>query len=258
MCNITIFSGFFVDMSLLNGWHEKLESDERYAIFTRSRNGCRGAYVLTNYHVIRPAACVFAEIEFSNGDTGMITHVIAEDEKLDLALLLVSLPTSLAANGIPLAPSDPPILTTVYAIGSPEGLSGTASEGKVSAYREIYGNDHWLQTTAPISHGSSGGPLLLADGTLVGVTTLTHNEGQNLNFAIPVSAIQRFLSTGPFHPRDLAEGANILWHEYLAIKDLRNVAESAEYSDAQKQAARQASDPDNVNVAVSQRLGPHD
>jgi S1-C subfamily serine protease len=88
-------SGFFVDKSLLKGRLENLENDERYARYIRSEGGYRGAYVLTNYHVIRPAfsACIF----LSNGDRTVVTHVIAEDEKLDLALLLVSVPESLPA-----------------------------------------------------------------------------------------------------------------------------------------------------------------
>lgn len=229
-------SGFFIDKSLLGGRHEKLDSDERFGDVFHSRNGNQPAYVLTNYHVIRPAAHVFAELELSNGDIGLVTHVIAEDEKLDVALLLVTVPEGVLVKGIPLASNDPRVLTTVYAIGSPEGLSGTASEGKVSAYREIFGGDHWLQTTAPISHGSSGGPLLLSDGTLAGMNTLTRTEGQNLNFAIPVSAIRDFLSNGPFQPRDIAEGASVLWHEYQALCELREAAKSARYSDEEKQA----------------------
>jgi hypothetical protein len=51
-----------------------------------------------------------------------------------------------------------------------------------------------IQTTAPISPGSSGGPLLATDGKVVGVTTLGSTAGaQNLNFAVPTSYVARLL-----------------------------------------------------------------
>jgi len=82
----------------------------------------------------------------------------------------------------------------------------------VSGLRDFDDGSRWLQTTAPISHGSSGGPLVLANGTIAGVTTLTRKDAQNLNFAIPVSVVRKFLSS-EFRSRDIAEGASILSHE---------------------------------------------
>lgn len=72
----------------------------------------------------------------------------------------------------------------VYAIGSPEGLELTFSEGVVSALRETEGV-HMIQTSAPISPGSSGGGLFDAQGNLVGITSFQLREGQSLNFALP-------------------------------------------------------------------------
>jgi len=223
-------SGFFINEAVFTDRSDASELEKVWANSdSESEVPSRHCYVLTNYHVIRPA--VFACIVLSNGDKLAASQVVAEDEKLDLALLMVSVPTSLSAHGIPLAASDPPVMTTVYAIGSPRGFSGTASEGRVSAYREILGGNNWLQTTAPVSPGSSGGPLLLADGSLVGVTTLVHPEGQNLNFAIPVSVIHSFLSTAPFQARDIAVGASIPWHEMQAFADM-NEAVKAKQSNA--------------------------
>lgn len=223
-------SGFFINEAVFT---DRFDASELKKVWANSDSESevpsRHCYVLTNYHVIRPA--VSACIVLSNGDKLAASRVVAEDEKLDLALLLVEVPTSLSAHGIPLAASDPPVMTTVYAIGSPRGFSGTASEGRVSAYREIFGGDNWLQTTAPISSGSSGGPLLLADGSLVGVITLGHSEAQNLNFAIPVSVIHSFLSTAPFQARDIAVGASIPWHEMQAFADM-NEAVKARQSNA--------------------------
>jgi len=76
----------------------------------------------------------------------------------------------------------------VYAAGAPEGLELTISEGLVSSIREL-DDAHYIQTSAPISSGSSGGGLFDVEGRLVGVTAFIIPEGQNLNFALPASWI---------------------------------------------------------------------
>lgn len=79
----------------------------------------------------------------------------------------------------------------VYTLGSPVGLELTLSNGLISGRRDVE-DRHYVQTTAPISPGSSGGGLFDARGNLVGVTTLVlvgrHNLNQSLNFAIPAEA----------------------------------------------------------------------
>lgn len=72
----------------------------------------------------------------------------------------------------------------VYTIGAPQGLSLTIAEGLLSSKREV-GKRRLLQTSAPISQGSSGGGLFDSNGNLLGITTLMSVRGQNLNFAIP-------------------------------------------------------------------------
>jgi serine protease Do len=76
----------------------------------------------------------------------------------------------------------------VYAVGNPRGLELTLSDGLISAVRKA-DNDSLLliQTSAPISMGSSGGGLFDSNGRLVGITTLSKMDGQNLNFAIPIN-----------------------------------------------------------------------
>ena len=78
--------------------------------------------------------------------------------------------------------------THVYAIGAPKGLELSLSEGIVSSIREVEGG-HYIQTTAPISPGSSGGGLFDDEGRLVGLPTFYLTEGQQLNFALPVEWI---------------------------------------------------------------------
>lgn len=76
----------------------------------------------------------------------------------------------------------------VYAIGAPQGLTLTLSDGLISSLRP---SDIGvvIQTTAPISKGSSGGGLFDTEGRLVGVTSFQFVDGQNLNFAVPASWI---------------------------------------------------------------------
>jgi S1-C subfamily serine protease len=71
----------------------------------------------------------------------------------------------------------------VYTIGNPSGLAKTLGEGLISGLRQTDGI-HYVQTSAPISPGSSGGALVDSRGSLVGITTFLHKEAQNLNFAI--------------------------------------------------------------------------
>jgi tetratricopeptide (TPR) repeat protein len=77
----------------------------------------------------------------------------------------------------------------VYAIGAPKGLELTLSEGIVSSFREV-GRGRYLQITAPISPGSSGGGLFDDEGRLIGLPTFYLSGGQQLNFAVPVEWVQ--------------------------------------------------------------------
>ena len=70
----------------------------------------------------------------------------------------------------------------VYAFGSPRGFEGSVTDGIISAYRE----NGYMQVSAPISPGSSGGPIVNENGKVVGVATMASLPGtQNLNFAVP-------------------------------------------------------------------------
>jgi len=141
--------------------------------------------IVTNYHVIKGAK--FATVRLSSGATLFVDGVVATDPNRDLALLKVSgggYPCLKIAKG-----ALPKVGATVYAIGNPKGLENTFSSGMVSGHREIKDGLRVIQVTTPISHGSSGGPLLNASGDVVGVTTAGYATGQNLNFAVPVSGV---------------------------------------------------------------------
>lgn len=76
----------------------------------------------------------------------------------------------------------------VYAIGAPEGLELTLTEGLISSLREFEGSQY-IQTSAGISLGSSGGGLFDTEGRLIGITAFFVGEGPNLNFALPAAWI---------------------------------------------------------------------
>jgi S1-C subfamily serine protease len=75
---------------------------------------------------------------------------------------------------------------TVYTIGSPKGMVNTLGNGLVSGLRKS-DDTQYIQITAPVSKGSSGGGLFDDRGNLIGVTTFTIQDSQNLNFAIAAS-----------------------------------------------------------------------
>ncbi len=72
----------------------------------------------------------------------------------------------------------------VYAIGTPEEFELTLSEGLISGLRET-SSGRYIQTSAPLSEGSSGGGLFDSKGRLIGITSFVFSPGQNLGFAAP-------------------------------------------------------------------------
>ena len=94
----------------------------------------------------------------------------------------------------------------VYAIGHPKSLPWTFSSGMVSQIREkhkwmyVDKSEHQatvIQMQTPISTGNSGGPLFTSEGKVVGVNTLMQGEGQNLNFAVAVDHVKKFIKENP-------------------------------------------------------------
>ena len=111
------------------------------------------------------------------------------DSERDIALLVIS--TGNATPFLRISNEMPRQGEAVIAIGNPRGLSGTVSNGIISAFREM-NNNTWVQFTAPVSPGSSGGALVNLNGDVVGMPTMLLENGQNLNFAIPPDALSRF------------------------------------------------------------------
>ena len=112
-----------------------------------------------------------------------ITAVIAQDSQGDLVLLATVRP-EIPQLEIPFSTKPAKVGEKIVVIGSPLGLEQTASDGIISATREIPNIGKVYQITAPISRGSSGSPVVNMNGELVGIATMVMVGGQNLNFAI--------------------------------------------------------------------------
>jgi tetratricopeptide (TPR) repeat protein len=135
--------------------------------------------VATNCHVLKDAD----RLQVRHGQVRYPARVRLSDAERDLCQI-----TAAGLTARPAAIGATKVLTVgsrVYAVGAPQGLELTLSEGIVSGLREVAGG-RFIQTTAPISLGSSGGGLFDEHGALVGLTTFYVSEGQNLNFALPV------------------------------------------------------------------------
>jgi len=139
--------------------------------------------IVTNCHVVRNGAILQVRKE---GHTSP-AYLHFADTARDLCQLQAGGAASFSrpVRGA-VAMSDLRVGQRVYAVGSPRGLELTLSDGLISGLRHgADGSIERIQTTAPISAGSSGGGLFDQDGRLVGITTFHLKESQNINFALP-------------------------------------------------------------------------
>lgn len=151
-----------------------------------------GGRFVTNAHVVAGASRV--EI-FDDG--GALLGIARYAEMLSTTVDLAILPAVGARTpALPLASVPPLVGEQVIVIGAPEGLTNTVSDGIVSAVRKVESRQ-LLQITAPISPGSSGGPVLNRRGEVVGVSVSILREGQNLNFAVPVADVIALVASRP-------------------------------------------------------------
>lgn len=157
----------------------------------------RDGEIASNLHVVEGAASGYAKL-VDQKTKYEIEGITAVDPERDLVVLKIS---GDRAPALTFGSSDAvQVGETVYAVGNPQGLEGTFSQGIVSSIREV-GADKLLQITAPISPGSSGGPVLNSKGQVIGVSVATFRGGQNLNFAIPSDYLKTLLGkTGPAKP----------------------------------------------------------
>ena len=140
--------------------------------------------IVTNLHVIARPGPIFAKL--SDDETiWMVEGVTAYDMENDLVILKI------AGEGVALSLGDSDAARngeTVYAIGYPGGGEFTLTEGTIRSSRY---KDKWLQTTADISKGNSGGPMLNGRGEVIGISTAVD---ETYSYAVPSDALKALLS----------------------------------------------------------------
>lgn len=157
--------------------------------------------LVTNRHVVEGADQL--RVELSSGEVYDRVFFVSADERRDLVILRIPV-----ASSMPLSMTDEwgvQVGDPIYVIGNPMGLEGTFTDGLVSARRTVDGVA-LIQISAPISPGSSGGPVLNAAGEVVGIATSTVRDGQNLNMAVPARYAAGLLAMGE-SPRPFEEVA---------------------------------------------------
>ena len=164
---------------------------------------------VTDWHVAKNAYSIVAAD--GAGRSYKVSRYLNVDPNSDLVLLQLvnqdgsepTLPAIPVADSRKVSPG-----LKIYTISAPEGFSHTLSDGLLSALRSVEGTQ-LLQITAPVSPGSSGGPVLNAAGEVVGVIEGLIPSGQQLNFAIPIDAAIRLLNgAAAYVPHEPSTDAN--------------------------------------------------
>jgi S1-C subfamily serine protease len=189
--------------------------------------------LLTNCHVLARAKRFLVRQNKASADA-KLQYV---DVGRDLCQITAA---NIGAPAVQLADSDKlGVGQHVFALGNPKGLELTLSDGLISALRkDDKGKLVLIQTTAPLSQGSSGGGLFDENGKLIGITTL-QQEGQNLNFAIPINWLrelpersaaalksrqeQRAARADPPAPPPAAPGSRPRPSGYAEVSDVKKV-----------------------------------
>lgn len=137
--------------------------------------------IFTNYHVIDGVSS--AQVTLADGRVLDVTNISGYNPKYDAVVLKVN------ANDLQPAKfnfsSTAQIGDKIYTLGNPLGLEDTISDGLISTINRVIDGVTFIQISAPISPGSSGGALINEQGEVIGITAAGLTDGQNLNFAIP-------------------------------------------------------------------------
>jgi putative serine protease PepD len=187
-------------------------------------------HIVTNEHVVDGATSV--KVQFWNGNT-YSASVVGTDPSTDLAVIKVDAPSSVLHPLTVADSSKVQVGDGVVAIGSPFGLEETVTSGIVSAlHRAIEAPNNFtindsIQTDAAINHGNSGGPLLNAQGQVIGVNAQIKSDSggnEGVGFAIPSSTVKSVAS------QLVANGKAV--HAYLGVS-IDSSAPNARLADVQ-------------------------
>jgi len=161
--------------------------------------------IVTNDHVLGEFDTI--RVQTAEG-TWLDAEVVGRDPFSDLAVIRTE--GSLPGGPLPMAEEVPAVGTDVLVVGSPLGLSGSATQGIVSGTNRTipgavteagqFSIADAIQTDAALNPGNSGGPVVTLDGNVVGVATAT--QGENIGFAVSSALVNRvvpeLIETGEF------------------------------------------------------------
>lgn len=188
----------------------------------------KAGYILTNNHVVEGATAL--DVELSDGSRVDAT-LVGRDPSNDVAVVKID-PAKVTVvadlgDSAAVKPGQ-----RVVAIGSPEGLENTVTEGVISGVNRSLPDGTYIgliQTDTAINHGNSGGPLFNTYGQVIGLNTLgiRTDNAQGLNFAIPINKAKQVAGTLV----SKGNGAVISTRPYLGVVlDPLNAAKAAQYN----------------------------
>ena len=173
---------------------------------------------ITNYHVIEGAHSAKIKI----GDTEEfydVEGVYDYDADIDWAVIKV------AGEGFDYLEKGKKETVvggaTVYAMGSPLGLQNTISQGLISNVNRVLDGVSFIQTSAAISSGSSGGALINKYGEVIGITSAKFTDGENLGLALPIEVTESYDASMVTPLSEVTDSEIPVPDEYLAEDVLR-------------------------------------
>ncbi len=180
-------------------------------------------YILTNSHVVGTNKDKEVDVLFEDGST-LPAQILWTDPGQDLAVIKVEPEEPLAYAEM--GNSDNLVIgERAIAIGNPLGLDfqRSVTAGYVSGLNRslvVQGNEmnNMIQTDASINKGNSGGPLLNANGEVIGINTVKVGDGEGMGFSIPIntakSVVNQIIETGKYEPAVLGiDGRDVAFVE---------------------------------------------
>ena len=166
--------------------------------------------IVTNAHVVEQHSSVTVRFVDGASYTG---QVLGKDETIDLAVVevdpvLLLQPMTMGDSGSA-RPGDE-VIALGFPLGDDLGQDYTVTTGVVSSQR-TYGSVDYIQTSAQIYPGNSGGPLLNRDGQVIGVNTWVRNDYESIGFAVSVSTVIQNLDLLASSVSVLADASGEWW-----------------------------------------------
>jgi len=149
---------------------------------------------LTNIHLIRNGKSLY--IKDYKGSFYPIKKITRVCNSCDLAEFSLDT-TGIKFNYLPISKTIPPKGSKIFVIGNPQDMPNTVSTGIISSIR-LDNQVQKIQITAPISHGSSGSPIMNSDGKTIGIASYIISDSQNLNFGFPISCMDQLVPNTEF------------------------------------------------------------